>query len=142
MTDESHSEHSLESLEPLQEESSLGSISINNDVVANIVAMAARDVPGVVDLPSSSIKDVVGLLGSRRGAAVTIAENAEGAYQITIKLILTFGVQLAKVAEEVQIAIRDQVEMMTNKEVARVDVFVDGVRQPDAPKPEPTESEA
>lgn len=135
MNESSEIENNLsseDSIDHLQEESSLGSISINNEVVANIVAMAAKEVPGVVALASSTIKDdIVGLLGSRKGSAVTIGESDEGSYVITVKLILTFGVQLAKVAEEVQRAVRDQVENMTNKEVSRVDVFVDGVRQPE-----------
>lgn len=120
----------LDSLEPLQEDSSLGSISINNEVVANIVAMAAREVPGVVCLASGGLKeDIAGFFGSKRDGSVSIREDENGSYEIGIKLILTFGVQLAKVAEEVQIAIRDQVHNMTNKDVARVNVIVDGIRQ-------------
>lgn len=120
----------LDSLEPLHEDSSLGSISINNEVVANIVAMAAREVPGVMSLASGGLKeDIAGFFGSKRDGSVSIREDENGSYEIGIKLILTFGVQLAKVAEEVQIAIRDQVQNMTNKDVARVNVVVDGIRQ-------------
>lgn len=127
--------HSTDSMEPISEESGMGKISINNEVVANIVAMAAREVTGVSGLASGGFKDdLAGLFGSRKdsGSSVSISENAEGAYLVSIKLILTFGVQLAKVAQNVQNAIREQVETMTNKEVARVDVIVDGVhREPD-----------
>jgi uncharacterized alkaline shock family protein YloU len=101
--------------------------------------MAAREVPGVVSLAAGSIKDdIAGLLGSKRntGSSVAISENEGGAYVISVKLILTFGVQLAKVAQEVQTAVRDQVENMTNKDVARVDVIVDGVRQANTEAPE------
>lgn len=131
---------STESMEPLSEESGLGSISINNEVVANIVAMAAREVTGVAGMASGGIKDdLAGLFGSKRdsgGSSVSISENSEGAYLVSVKLILTFGVQLAKVAQNVQTAIREQVETMTNKEVARVDVIVDGVHR----EPKPGES--
>jgi len=124
----------IEQLETIQEDSGLGSISINNEVVANIVAMAAKEVPGVVSLASGGIKDdLAGLFGGKReggSSAVSIVEDeAEGSYHIRVKLILTFGVQLAKVAQNVQEAVRDQVENMTNKDVAKVDVIVDGVRR-------------
>ena len=121
-----------ENLDPIHEDSGLGSISINNEVVANIVAMAAREVTGVVSLASGGIKDdIAGLFGSRRdsGSSVSIQEDEDGAYVITVKLILSFGVQLAKVAQSVQVAVRDRVENMTNKDVSKVNVVVDGVRQ-------------
>lgn len=121
-----------ENLDTIQEDSGLGSISINNEVVANIVAMASREVAGVVGLASGGIKDdIAGLFGGKResGSAVNIMEAADGSYHIKVKLILTFGVQLAKVAQSVQEAVRDQVENMTNKDVSKVDVIVDGVRR-------------
>lgn len=119
-------------LDTLQEDSGLGSISINNEVVANIVAMAAREVTGVVNLASGGIKDdLAGLFSGKRdsNSAVHIREEPDGSYHIRVKLLLTFGVQLAKVAQNVQEAIRDQVENMTNKDVSKVDVIVDGVRR-------------
>lgn len=122
----------VEQLETLQEDSGLGSISINNDVVANIVAMASREVPGVAGLASGGLKDdIAGLFGGKKdsGSAVSIREEADGTYHIQLKVILTFGVQLAKVAQSIQVAVRDQVENMTNKDVSRVDVIVDGVRR-------------
>lgn len=129
---------SLEHFEPIQEDSGLGSISINNQVVAEIVAMAAREVPGVLSLASGGIKDdIAGLFGARRdgGSSVSINEQPDGSYHITVKLILSFGVQLAKVAQSVQTAVQERVENMTNKEVSRVDIVVDGIRR-EEPKPE------
>lgn len=117
-------------LEPLQEDSGLGSIQINNNVVANIVAMACQEVPGVYGLASG---DVLKGLFNKRVVSVTVDEDEEGRYLIKVKLILVFGVRLAKVAVEVQNAVRSQVENMTDKEVARVDVIVDAVRNPDSP---------
>ena len=134
MEDQIKPEH-FENLDPIHEDSGLGSISINNEVVANIVAMAAREVQGVVSLASGGIKDdIAGLFGGRRdsGSAVTILEQEDGSYHISVKLILSFGVQLAKVAQSVQVAVKDRVENMTNKDVSKVNIIVDGVRQEQA----------
>ncbi len=124
----------------IQEASDHGSIHINNEVVATIVGIAAKEVVGVVSLASGGFRnDIVGLFGSKRdsGAGVSISEDDQQRYVIAVKVILQFGTQLAKVAQDVQIAVRDQVENMTNKEVARVDVIVDGVRHPESEgKPE------
>ena len=132
----------FENLEPIQEDSGMGNISINNEVVAEIVAMAAREVQGVVSLASGGIKDdLAGLFGGRKdsSSSVGIQEEADGSYHISVKLILTFGVQLAKVAESVQVAVRERVENMTNKDVSKVNVIVDGIRREDSPAETPAE---
>lgn len=139
MEDENRTE-AYDNLEPIQEDSGMGNISINNEVVAEIVAMAAREVEGVVSLASGGIKDdIAGLFGGRRdgSSTVSIQEEADGSYHIAVKLILTFGVQLAKVAQAVQVAVREQVENMTNKDVSKVDVIVDGIRREDGSTEEP-----
>ncbi|MEX0324802.1 MAG: Asp23/Gls24 family envelope stress response protein [Puniceicoccaceae bacterium] len=132
----------FENLEPIQEDSGMGNISINNEVVAEIVAMAAREVEGVVSLASGGIKDdIAGLFGGRKdsSSSVGIQEEADGSYHISVKLILTFGVQLAKVAQNVQVAVRERVENMTNKDVTKVNVIVDGIRRENAPVEEEPE---
>ena len=132
----------FENLEPIQEDSGRGNISINNEVVAEIVAMAAREVEGVVSLASGGIKDdIAGLFGGRKdsSSSVSIQEEADGSYHISVKLILTFGVQLAKVAQNVQVAVRERVENMTNKDVSKVNVIVDGIRRENAPVEETPE---
>ncbi|MCD8482192.1 MAG: Asp23/Gls24 family envelope stress response protein [Verrucomicrobia bacterium] len=109
---------------------SLGSIHINHDVVASIVNLAAREVNGVVAVGSGGLKeDLAGLIGKKSG--VVISEDEDSGYVIGVKLVLTFGVQLAKVAQEVQYAVKEKVEFMTNQQVARVDVTVEGVRYPE-----------
>lgn len=119
-------------LESLQEESGLGSIQINNNVVANIVAMAAKEVPGVHGIASGGLRDDLKGLFNNRSASISVDEDEQGRYRIKVKLILVFGVRLAKVAGEVQNAVRDQVENMTDKEVFRVDVIVDEVCNPNS----------
>ena len=117
------------------QDSDLGAIQINNEVVATIVAIATKEVPGVISLAGGGFrKDFAGLFGGKRdtGAGVSIGDDEQNRYVIAVKVILRFGTQLAKVAHDIQIAVRDQVENMTNKEVARVDVVVDGVRHPES----------
>jgi len=129
-------ENQFDEVEDIQENSSLGSIQINNEVVANIVAMAAREVAGVHSIASGGLRDdIAGFLG-RKDSSISISEDAQGRYIITVKVILYFGVQLAKVAADVQVAVRDQVENMTNKEVAKVNILVDGVRTQDSAEKE------
>jgi uncharacterized alkaline shock family protein YloU len=41
---------------------------------------------------------------------------------------MRFGVELAKVATQVQEQVREQVQRMTSNDVSRVDVIIDGVK--------------
>lgn len=129
MQDDTHFE-ALAAAGEIHEDSDLGSIQINNQVVANIVAITARDIPGVLSMAGGTFKDELkGFFGGRRDS-VTVGLDEQDRYIINVKIIVTYGVQLARVAEDVQVAVRDQVQNMTSKDVARVNVFIEDVRHP------------
>ena len=114
--------------------SDLGNIQINHEVVASIVAIAAREVPGVAGLTGGSFReDLKGFLGGKRetGMGVTVNEDEHGRYEITLRIVVNYGLQLARIAQDVQLAVRQQVEVMTGKLAYRVHVIVDGIRQPE-----------
>lgn len=118
----------------LAEETGSGVIKVSHDVVASIVRIAAQEVTGVIHVGGSGgfREEIVGIFNKRDSTAgITVAENENGNYEISVKVILRFGVELAKVGEEIQLAVREQVSKMTNKKVARIDVLIDGVRMPE-----------
>lgn len=120
-------------VQDIGEHSSLGTIRINNEVVATIVRMATLEVPGVVSLAGGSFQEIRGLLSGKRDSStgIRVEVNESGEYVIGVKVILQFGENLANVGEAVQIAVRDAVKNMTNNAVAAVDVIIDGVRHPE-----------
>jgi uncharacterized alkaline shock family protein YloU len=118
----------------LAEEGNAGDIKVSHEVVASIVRIAAQEVPGVISVGGAGgfREEIVGIFNKRESSGgITVAENAQKNYVISVKVILRFGVELAKVGEEIQIAVREQVSKMTNKKVARIDVLIDGVRMPE-----------
>jgi uncharacterized alkaline shock family protein YloU len=118
----------------LKEETNAGVIKVSHEVVANIVRIASQAVPGVISVGGNSglKEEFAGLFNKRDSTpGITVAENERGNYEVTVKVVLCFGVELAKVGEEIQNAVREQVTKMTNKKVARVDVLIDGVRKAD-----------
>ena len=115
----------------ISEDNNAGVIKVSHEVVASIVRIAVTAVPGVVGVGAASgIKEeIAGLFNKRDNApGITVAENDRGCYEVTVKVVLRFGVELAKVGEDIQNAVREQVTRMTNKKVSRVDVLIDGVR--------------
>ncbi len=107
----------------------MGDIRINHSVVASIVRLAALEVSGVAAVGGGfvdGIAEIFSKKGDERG--VRVEEDEVGDYRIEIRLILRFGVELAAAASQVQQRIAEQVEKMTSKSVARVNVIIDGVR--------------
>lgn len=114
---------------------SLGDIRINHSVVASIVRLAALEVTGVAAVGGGfvdGIAEIFSKKGDERG--VRVEEDEAGDYQIEIRVILRFGVELAAVATQIQERISEQVEKMTSKNVSRVNVIIDGVRTEDDQK--------
>lgn len=108
----------------------LGDISINNSVVASIVRLATLEVTGVAAVGSGfrgvdGIAEIFTKKGDERGVRVELDEV--GDYRIEVRVILRFGCQLADVAGQIQQRVIEQVENMTSKNVARVNVIIDGV---------------
>ena len=127
-------ENQNESIIPNVSEASntLGDIRINHSVVASIVRLAALEVSGVAAVGGGfvdGIAEIFSKKGDERG--VRVEEDEVGDYRIEIRVILRFGCELATVATEIQERIAEQVEQMTSKSVARVNVIIDGVRTDD-----------
>jgi uncharacterized alkaline shock family protein YloU len=115
-----------------EESNTLGEIRINHSVVASIVRLAALEVSGVAAVGGGfvdGIAEIFSKKGDERG--VRVEEDEVGDYRIEIRVILRFGVELATVATEIQQRIAEQIEKMTSKSVARVNVIIDGVRTDD-----------
>ena len=113
-----------------EETASLGEIKINHSVVANIVRLVALENSGVYAVGGSFVDGITEIFSKKEASerGVRIAESESGYYRIEIRLILNYGVELAKCAYQVQVSVKDRVEKMTGKLVERVDVVIDGVK--------------
>ena len=117
-----------------EDSNTLGEIHINHNVVASIVRLAALNVVGVAEVcASGGIVDGIAEIFSKKNddRGIQIDKDEVGDYKIRIRVILNLGVELAAVGNEIQQKIVEQVEKMTSKNVARVDVIIDGVRTSD-----------
>jgi len=114
------------------EESKFGEIRISHSVVSRIVKLAALKVPGVVRISSGGF-ELAGIF-TKSSSGITVEDNEEGDYIISLNVVLTFGIELAKTADAIQQAVREQVVKMTDKKVVRVDVAIDDVVMPEENK--------
>lgn len=117
------------------DEPSLGEIKVNHSVVASIVRLAALQIPGIVGVGAGFVDGLADLFSerdlSRRESdrGVKITEEADGSYAIEIRVVMAFGVELAKTAYLAQMEVRKQVTVMTGRSVRRIDVIIEGIKQ-------------
>tara|TARA_B100001093_G_scaffold458427_1_gene470856 strand:- start:2962 stop:3408 length:447 start_codon:yes stop_codon:yes gene_type:complete len=138
MTRKQKNDNTEESIPTISEESSeLGSIKINHSVIAGIVRLATQSVIGVVNVGGAGVveglTDFFSKKESERG--VKVSESTDGGYDIEVRVVLEFGVDLAKVGVSIQEAIRDQILAMTGNHAKNIDVVIDDIKM------EPTEKE-
>jgi uncharacterized alkaline shock family protein YloU len=112
------------------ESSELGCIRINHSVVAGIVRLATQSVTGVVNVGGGGVveglTDFFSKKESERG--VKVAEAKDGGYDIEVRVVLEFGVDLAKVGVAIQEAVRDQILAMTGNHTKNIDVVIDDIK--------------
>jgi len=111
----------------------LGEIKINHNVVASIVRLAALQIPGVAGVGGGLVDGITELFAKRRESdhrGVRVTETDGDTYAIELRVVINYGSEIGKTAYEVQVAVRKQVIAMTGKNVAKVDVIIEGVRLP------------
>ena len=131
MTSKKKDELVEENIPTISEESSeLGTIRINHSVVAGIVRLATQSVGGVVNVGGGGVveglTDFFSKKESERG--VRVSESANGGYDIEVRVVLEFGVDLAKVGIAIQESIRDQILSMTGNHAKTIDVVIDAIK--------------
>ncbi|MDR1435607.1 MAG: Asp23/Gls24 family envelope stress response protein [Puniceicoccales bacterium] len=112
-----------------------GEVRINHTVIANIIRLSVLEVDGVANIVGSFFGGVAELFfkkDTERG--ITVREDECGRYIIGVRVAVYFGVPLTEVAAKIQKNVSSQVYYMTQKDVARVDVTIDGVKVHSAAK--------
>ena len=111
-------------------EGELGEIKIHENVIANLVAIAARNVPGVSRLAGSTVVDAIAsIVGSRRmqARAITVGIAGDNCVTIDLKLNILIGYRLPDVVQQVQRSVIDSIESVTGMTVTRVNVAVQDI---------------
>lgn len=129
------------SIPSLTEDSNeLGVIRINNSVVAGIVRLATKDVPGVVNVGGGGVVEGITEFFSKKESerGVTVNEAKGGGYEIEVRVTLKFGIDLAKTGVAIQEAIREQILTMTGNPASKIDVVIDDIKMDSPDKDDDT----
>ena len=107
----------------------MGQIQIDTDVIALYAGTTAVECFGIVGMAAVSMKDgLVKLLKRERlthGINVTINDNA---IEIDFHVIVSYGVSISTVADNLIESVKYKVEEFTGMPVEKINIFVEGVR--------------
>ena len=122
----------IEALTDDEDFDSEDSLTFSNGVIEKIVAIAMREVPGVVGMKGSwfnRVQDAFGASDSTKG--VTVEVTPESAVRVNISVLIEYGAYAPQVFEDVKKAVVKQVTGMTGLEVAGVNLRIEDVLTPE-----------
>lgn len=108
------------------------SLTFSNGVIEKIVAIAVREVPGVVGMKGgwvNFVQDAFGARDVRKG--VTVEVTPDSSVRVNIAILMEYGTYAPKVFEDVKNTVVNQVTGMTGLDVAGVNLRIEDVLTPD-----------
>ena len=103
-----------------------GGLKISITVIEKIAKIAAMEVEGVsnVSVGSSGMKGFLAKTNLPKSVEVTMFD---GVADITVNVVVKYGVKLPTVCKEIQQAVKANVQNMTDITVSKVNIIVTGV---------------
>ena len=110
-------------------DSTVGSVNIANDVLADLAGYACLESYGVVGMASPSLRDGVAQLlpAAKLRKGVKVAATDAGVV-VDLFVVIEFGTNLTEVSHNLANRVRYVLTTMADVKVASVDVHVQGVK--------------
>lgn len=114
-----------------QTKTDLGKIKIHYNAISSIAAIATMEVNGVLRLHTTTLfGKVLKFFGKDpRGGAVSVDLKENNEVDIGVSVVVEYGQDVPRVANNVQENIRQAIEKMTGLAPANIDVKVKGVEK-------------
>ena len=104
------------------------SLTFSNGVIEKIVAIAMRDVPGVVGMRGNWFNRVQGAFGVQDSTkGVTVEVTPESAVKVNISVLIEFGAYAPQIFEDTKKVVVAEIARMTGLEVAGVNLRIEDV---------------
>ena len=105
----------------------LGEIKVSADVLEVIIGIATLEVDGVYGMQKNLSSDIRSMFGrSDFSKGVSLSVNEWGS-AVDVYCYFKYGVNVPKVARDIQINVKDQVYHMTDVEIGEVNVHIVGI---------------
>ena len=111
-------------------ETQLGRVTIDHEVIATYAGSVAVECFGIVGMAAVNMKDGLVKLLKRdyltHGIDVTV--NADNKITIDFHVIVSYGVSIATVTDNLIETVKYKVETFTGMEIEKINIYVEGVR--------------
>ncbi|MBE5862153.1 MAG: Asp23/Gls24 family envelope stress response protein [Lachnospiraceae bacterium] len=108
----------------------MGSISINNEVIAQYAGSVAVECFGIVGMTVANVRDGLARIlkpdNLSRGINVTVGANHK--LTLDFHVIVAYGVSIIAVSDNLIGNVKYKVEEFTGLEVEKINIYVEGVR--------------
>ena len=104
------------------------SLTFSNGVIEKIVAIAMRDVPGVVGMKGSwlnRVQDAFGASDTTKGVSVEV--TPESAVKVNVSVLIEYGAYAPQVFEDTKRVVVERILSMTGLSVAGVNLRIEDV---------------
>lgn len=112
----------------------LGVVHINNEAITTIASIAAMEVRGVRKMGFGARRGIRDLFCRRYAAKGVRIDMKEAEIRLVVSIVVEYGMDIPRVADEVQDCVKRAVEKMTGLIMSEVDVVVEGVYAPSLDK--------
>lgn len=108
----------------------MGNISIDNEVIAQYAGSVAMESFGVVGMAGVNVRDGVFSLLKKESMTrgINVSLTPEGKLCIDFHIIVSYGVNIPTVADNLIESVRYRVEEFTGLEIEKINIFVEGVK--------------
>lgn len=108
----------------------MGNISIDNEVIAQYAGSVAVECFGIVGMAGVNVRDGVFSLLKKESMTrgINVSLTPEGKLIIDFHVIVSYGVNIPTVADNLIESVRYRVEEFTGLEIEKMNVFVEGVK--------------
>ena len=109
---------------------SIGTILIENEVIARIAGTAAMECYGVVGMASINVKDgfVQLLLGDSLTKGIKVETTEDDKVILDFHIVVEYGTKISAIADNLMSTVKYKVEDSLGVQVDHINVFVEGVR--------------
>lgn len=108
----------------------MGNISVDTEVIAQFAGSVANECFGIVGMASVNSKEGFANLLKRESMTkgINVTLNARNKLVIDFHVIVSYGVNIMAVADNLISSVSYRVEDFTGLEVEKINVYVEGVR--------------
>ena len=113
-----------------QMETQYGKIVIDPDVIATYAGSVAVECCGIVGMAAVNMKDGLVKLLKRDYLThgINVVVNADNKITIDFHVIISYGVSISTVSDNLIETVKYKVEEFTGMELEKINIFVEGVR--------------